>query len=81
MTIDERRKYLTRMQGRYRAAERVERGALLLEIGAVTRLRRKSLTRLLHGGSLARHTRTRVPGHRQRGRSYGLEVRTVVATL
>lgn len=61
ITIAERRKYLKRMQGRYQAAEQPGRSALLSEMEAVTGLHRKSLTRLTPGGSLARHTRTRVP--------------------
>ena len=76
MTIDERRKYLTRMQGRYCAADRAQRSALLTEMEQVTGLHRKSLTRLLNGASLARR-----PRQRQRGRTYGGDVRTVVATV
>lgn len=76
MTIDERRKYLAKMQGRYRAADRAGRGALLTEMQAVTGLHRKSLTRLLAAPSLARR-----PRRRQRGRTYGAEVRAVVATV
>jgi hypothetical protein len=71
MTVDERRKYLKRMQGRYWAAERVGRGALLDEMTLVTGLHRRSLVRLLspHGPGLARRVR-----QRQRGRVYGHQV-------
>jgi hypothetical protein len=76
LTIDERRKYLKRMQPRYRAADRAGRGALLTEMAAVTGLHRKSLTRLLAAPSLARR-----PRQRQRGRVYGVELRPVVALV
>src|SRR5436190_15910570 len=71
MTVDERRKYLKRMQGRYWAAERAGRGQLLDEMGLVTGLHRRSLVRLLsrHGPGLARRAR-----QRQRGRVYGHQV-------
>ena len=68
MTIDERRKYLKKMQNRYLQADRKERGRLLDEMEAVTELHRKSLIRLMKG-SLARQ-----PRHRQRGRTYGPDV-------
>ena len=59
MTLTERRKYLTRMQGRYGAADRAGRGRLLDEMEAVTGLHRRSLVRLLtpHGPGLARRPR------------------------
>jgi hypothetical protein len=71
MTVDERRKYLKRMQGRYWAADRRGRGVLLDEMGLVTGLHRRSLVRLLspHGPGLARQ-----PRQRQRGRVYGHQV-------
>jgi hypothetical protein len=68
MTIDERRKYLRKMQERYLQADRKERGQLLDEMEAVTELHRKSLVRLMKG-NLARR-----PRRRQRGRTYGPEV-------
>jgi hypothetical protein len=68
MTIDERRKYLSKMQERYLQADRKERGRLLDEMEAVTELHRKSLTRLMKS-SLERR-----PRRQQRGRSYGPEV-------
>ena len=73
MTVSERRKYLKRMQGRYVAAKRAERGKLLSEMEQVTGLHRKSLTRLMHAGTLERKKRTK-----QRGRTYGLEVERVI---
>src|ERR671928_430213 len=71
MTVDERRKYLKRMQGRYWAADRAGRGQLLDEMALVTGLHRRSLVRLLspHGPGLTRQARPR-----QRGRTYGHEV-------
>jgi hypothetical protein len=76
LTIDERRKYLKRMQPRYLVADRAGRGVLLTEMEAVTGLHRKSLTRLLRAPTLARQ-----PRHRQRGRTYGVEIRPVIALV
>jgi hypothetical protein len=50
MTISERRKYLERMEGRYRRADRLGQGQLLDEMEAMTGLHRKSLLRLLGPG-------------------------------
>jgi hypothetical protein len=69
MTIDERRKYLARIEPRYRQADRARRGQLLDEMEAMTGLHRKSLVRLLRAGGLTRH-----PRRRQRGRVYGSAV-------
>ena len=68
MSVDERRKYLHKVQERYERADRTAKGALLDEMMAVTGLHRQSLARLM-GQSLARRERCR-----QRGRSYGAEV-------
>ena len=68
MTINERRKYLRKMQKRYRKADRKERGQLLDEMELITELHRKSLIRLMKD-SLTRQGR-----RRQRSRSYGPEV-------
>lgn len=68
MTIDERRKYLNRMQERYLQADRKERGRLLDEMEAVTELHRKSLIRLMKSNLERR------PRRQQRGRTYGSEV-------
>ncbi len=61
MTIDERRKYLHKMQSLYRRANRPQRSALLTEMEQVTGLHRKSLIRLLKG-DLKRKRRTRQRG-------------------
>ena len=76
MTITERRKYLTKMQTRYQAANRQLRGQLLTEMEAITGMHRKSLTRLMAQQSLTR-TRRRT----QRGTVYGTEVRRIVRTV
>lgn len=57
MTIDERRKYVNLMAARYRKAKRHERSQLLSEMEQVTKMHRKSLTRLLNGPSLERKKR------------------------
>src|SRR4030042_6394193 len=64
MTIDERRKYLRKMQARYRQAGRKERGHLLDEMEAITELHRNSLLRLMQGRL------ERIPRQQQRGRPY-----------
>lgn len=69
MTVDERRKCLKRMQGRYLKATREERSRLLDELAELTGLHRKSVVRLLKGVSLERR-----PRQRQRGREYGAGV-------
>jgi hypothetical protein len=68
MTIDERYKYLRKMQKRYGPAKRKEQGRLLDEMEEVTGLNRKSLIRLMKG-ELKRQGR-----RKERGRSYGVEV-------
>jgi len=68
MSVDERRKYLFKMQGRYKQANRKEKGRLLDEMEAVTGMDRKYLIRLLTG-NLHRKPRTK-----QRGRVYGPRV-------
>jgi hypothetical protein len=68
MTIDERYKYLRKMQKRYREATRKERSKLLDEMQTITKLHRKSLLRSING-KLSRKKRTR-----QRDRTYGLEI-------
>ena len=68
MTIDERRKYLRKMQERYLQAGRKERGQLLDEMEIVTGLHRKSLIRLMNGNLV------RQPRRQQRSRTYGPEV-------
>jgi len=75
MTIDERRKYLRKMQVRYLQAERKERGQLLDEMEAVSELHRKSLIRLMRGNL------TRQPRRKQRGRIYGSDVDDVLRVI
>ena len=61
MSIDERRKYLKKMQKRYRKANYQEKGMLLDEMAAMTELHRKSLVRLMNG-SLDRKARRKQRG-------------------
>ena len=76
MSVNERRKYLKRMSVRYVVATRTQRGQLLTEMQQVTELHRKSLTRLMHVGSLERKPRVQ-----PRGRHYGLEVERVIVQV
>src|SRR5713226_7333385 len=76
MNVSERRTYLKRMYVRYGAAKRAERGSLLTEMQQVTGLHRKSLTRLMHTGSLERKKRVS-----PRGRTYGQEVERVIVRV
>ncbi len=75
MNIDERRKYIHKMWGRYREAGRVEKGKLLDEMEQVTGMHRKTLIRLLNG-QLSRKKRSR-----QRGRTYGVEVDDAIRVI
>ena len=77
MTVDERRKYLKLVAPRYDRAGRVERGALLTEMVAVTGLHRRSLVRLLGAPSLDRAPRR----PRFRRRTYGSDVAAVVRVV
>jgi len=47
MTLQERDKYLRKMQKRYRKGDKLTKGKLLDEMQAVTEMHRKSLTRLM----------------------------------
>lgn len=76
MTVDERRKYLSRMKRRYKGADRRERGRLLDEMERVTDMHRKALTRLLNSPDLSRK-----PRKRQRGRKYGPQVEDAVRVI
>jgi hypothetical protein len=76
MTINERRKYLTKMHARYQHATRRQRGQLLTEMEVITGMHRKSLNRLMAQPSLRR-----TPRRTQRGSVYGTPVRQVVATV
>lgn len=76
MSVNERRKYLHKMRIRYwQAKEKRTKSALLDEMEAVTQMHRKSLIRLIKG-DLARK-----PRRRQRSKTYGGEVQTVVETI
>ena len=75
MTVDERRKYLRRMQTRYLKADCQERSILLSEMEQVTDLHRKSLIRLLKS-DLKRRLR-----RRQLGRTYGSEVAQALGVI
>jgi len=75
MTIDERRKYLRKMQKRYHQSAHQERSKLLDEMEIVTELHRKSLIRLMNG-NFVRKLR-----HKQRGRSYGIEVDDAIRVI
>lgn len=68
MDIDERRKYLHKVQSRYGKANRAQKGRLLDEMVAVTGLHRKVLTRLMNS-PLGRKKRCR-----ERGKTYGPDV-------
>jgi hypothetical protein len=68
MNIDERYKYLRRMQKRYKKANWKEQGRLLDEMEAMTELHRKSLIRLMNGRL------ERKPRRKQRGRTYRSDV-------
>lgn len=77
MTVNERRKYLKLMSGRYRQAGRAERGALVTEMATVTGLHHKSVWRLLHAPSLERAPKR----PRLRRRTYGPEVAAAVRVV
>lgn len=77
MSIDERRKYLKLVSSRYARAGRRERGELLTEMGEVTGLHRKSLTRLMNMPSLERAPKK----PRLRRRRYGSAVADVVRVV
>ncbi len=75
MNVNERRKYLHKMWGRYRTADRGAKTQLLNEIEAVTGLHRKSIVRTLHG-QLSRKKRTR-----ERGKTYGADVDDAIRVI
>lgn len=68
MNVNERRKYLHKMWGRYRKAGKQEKTRLLDEMEAVTGLHRKSILRTING-QLSRKKR-----RRERGRAYGVDI-------
>lgn len=75
MNIDERRKYIHKMWGRYRKAEKAEKGKLLTEIEEVTGMHRKAIIRLLNG-QLSRKRRSK-----ERGRNYGVDVDDAIRVI
>jgi hypothetical protein len=75
MNIDERRKYIHKMWGRYRKAHKKEKGKLLDEIEAVTGMHRKAIIRILNG-RMSRKKRSR-----ERGKEYGVEVSDTVRVI
>jgi hypothetical protein len=68
MTIQEREKYLRKMQKRYRKANRRTKGKLLDEMEEITGQHRKSLVRSMNS-AIVRKPRTKQPGP-----TYGPEV-------
>ncbi|MGI8826740.1 MAG: integrase [Chloroflexota bacterium] len=76
MTIDERRKYLAKMDLMYAKEDKRERSRLLDEMEAVTGLHRKSVLRLLHGPGLGRR-----PRRGGRGRTYGAATEDVIRVV
>jgi len=68
MDVNERRKYLHKMWGRYRKAGKQEKTQLLDEMEAVTGLHRKSILRTING-QLSRKKRIR-----ERGKTYSVDV-------
>jgi len=68
MTLQERNKYLRKMQKQYRKADQRTKGKLLDEMETVTELHRKSLIRLMSS------TISRKPRKGQRGPTYGPQV-------
>ncbi len=75
MDIDERRKYLDKVQPRYQKANRAQKGTLLDEMIAVTGLHRKTLTGLMDS-PLERKKRCR-----ERGKTYGPEVEDALRVI
>lgn len=75
MTIDERRKYLHKMWGRYRNATKTEKSQMLDDMVHVTGLHRKSILRILNG-QLSRKKRIK-----ERGPTYGTQVIAAAATI
>lgn len=75
MSVDERYKYLRMMQKRYKEAEREGKSELLEEMEAVTGQHRKHLIRQMNG-PLERQRR-----RRERGRTYGPEVRYALGVI
>ncbi len=77
MSMEERRKYLKKMELLYRKGGKRERGRLLSEMEAVTGMHRKSLIRLLKPGT----SLERKAWRGRRKRTYGPGVQDVVAVV
>lgn len=75
MTIDERRKYLHKMWGRYRDGTKEEKRQMLDDMEHVTGMHRKSIIRILNG-RLSRKKRSR-----ERGPTYGSSVMYLVRKI
>lgn len=75
MNINERRKYLHKMWGRYRGAKKAEKGQMLDDMEHVTGMNRKYIIRILNG-RLSRKKRTQ-----ERGPTYGAEVENAVGVI
>jgi hypothetical protein len=75
MTIDERRKYIHKMWGRYRKATKKEKSQMLDDMVHVTGLHRKSIIRILNG-RLSRKKRSK-----ERGPTYGPQVIAAAAKI
>jgi hypothetical protein len=75
MYIDEQRKYIHKMWGRYRQEKKGEKWKLLDEIEAVIGMHREAIIRLLNG-RLSRKKRTQ-----ERGKEYGVKVSNAVQVI
>lgn len=75
MNINERRKYIYKMWGRYKKANKAEKKMLLDEIEEVVGMHRKTIIRLLNG-QLSRKKR-----RRERGRTYGVDVEDAIRKI
>lgn len=75
MDVNERRKYIHKMWGRYRKGNKAEKGRLLDEMEAVIGLHRKTLIRILNG-RLSRKKRSH-----ERGKTYGVEVDDAIRVI
>lgn len=75
MTINERRKYIHKIWGRYRDSSKQEKSLLLDEAAQITGLHRKSILRILNGRL------SRKPRAKNRGKTYGPTVAYAVRKI
>ncbi len=75
MTINERRKYIHKIWGRYRDSSKQEKSHLLDEAVQITGLHRKSILRILNGRL------SRKPRAKNRGKTYGPTVAYAVRKI